>query len=171
MCLSMNEGLEHPSPSLIPSVQPEQNPAGRRDEFSTESWAGVFAQSSVSGYCGSARLCLAQPRSTSSQEGLRCLNAVGKKIPRISNIFLKSQASACAVEQRCGGNSNGLFRLGKLLCATRGEALGFPFQGFLPPAHLPPSLSLALVQLPFDLGSRAREALPKQQLNRVFLSL
>lgn len=121
------------------------------------------------------RICKALPGSTTKhfepEGGLRCLNAVGKKIPRISNIFLKSQASACTVELSCGGDGEGPFRLGKLLSVTQGEALGFPFQGFLPPARLPPSLSLALVQLPFDLGSEAGEELPKQRLNRVFLSL
>lgn len=152
-------------------MQPEWDPTGRRDEFGAKSRARVFAWPSVSGCQGSARLCLARPQSASSQGGLRCLNTVGKKIPRINNIFLKSQANACAVEPWRGGDGEGPSRLGKLLSATWDEALGFPFQGFLPPARLPPSLSLALVQLPFDLGGGAGEAFPKQRLNRAFLSL
>lgn len=49
----------------------------------------------------------------------------------------------------------------------RGEALGSPFQGFLPGVRLPPSLSLAPVQLPFDLNGGAGEVFLKQRLNRV----
>lgn len=82
-------------------MQPEQDPAGIRDELCCKSQAEAFTGSSI-------RICEAVPGSaTSSQGGLRCLNAVGKRIPRISNIFLKSQTSMGAFELWCGGHREG----------------------------------------------------------------
>lgn len=107
-------------------MQLEQDPTGIRNEFRCKSQAEAFTGSSI-------KICTAVPGSAaSSQGGLRCLNTVGKRIPRISNIFLKSQMSAGAVEPRCGGP----FQLGMLLSTTQSDALSFPFQGFLLPSFL-----------------------------------
>lgn len=87
-------------------MQTEQDPTGIRDEFHCKSQAEAFTGSSI-------RICKAVPGSAaSSQGGLRCLNTVGKRIPRISNIFLKSQTSMDAVEPWWGGHSEGTIPAG-----------------------------------------------------------
>lgn len=123
-------------------MQPEQDPAGIRDEFCCKSQAGAFAGSSI-------RIWKELPGSAaSSQGGLRCLNTVGKRIPRINNIFPKSQTSAGAVEPRCGGDSEGTIPAGNAPLYNmekHSASLSRDFFSLL-------SFSLALVQLPFDLG-------------------
>lgn len=87
-------------------MQPEQDPTGIRDEFCCKSQAGAFAGSSI-------RICKALPGSAaSSQGGLRCLNTVRKRIPRINNIFPKSQTSVGAAEPPFGGHSEGTIPAG-----------------------------------------------------------
>lgn len=87
-------------------MQPEQDPTGIRDEFHCKSQAEAFTGSSI-------RICKAVPGSAaSSQGGLRCLNTVGKRIPRISNIFPKSQMSTGAVGPQCSGHSEGTIPTG-----------------------------------------------------------